>query len=37
MRAVAVGWGYHHPEQGGPATWQAEAVIAQPGDLLELL
>jgi len=37
MRAVAVGWGYHHPEQGGPATWQAEAVIAQPGDLLRLL
>lgn len=37
MRAVAVEWGYHHPEQGGPATWQAEAVIAQPGDLLRLL
>lgn len=37
MRAVAVEWGYHHPEQGGPATWQADAVIAQPGDLLRLL
>ena len=37
MRAVAVEWGYHHPEQGKPATWQADAVIAQPGDLLGLL
>jgi 2-phosphoglycolate phosphatase len=37
MRAVAVEWGYHHPEQGGPATWQADAVIAQPGDLIGLL
>jgi phosphoglycolate phosphatase len=37
MRAVAVEWGYHHPEHGGPPTWQADAVIAQPGDLLRLL
>jgi phosphoglycolate phosphatase len=37
MRAVAVEWGYHHPEQGRPATWQADAVIAQPGDLIGLL
>lgn len=37
MRAVAVEWGYHHPENGGPGTWQADAVIAQPGDLLRLL
>lgn len=37
MRAVAVEWGYHHPENGGPATWQADAVIAQPRDLINLL
>ena len=37
MRAVAVEWGYHHPENGGPATWQADAVIAQPRDLIRLL
>ncbi len=37
MRAVAVEWGYHHPENGGPATWQADAVIAQPRDLIGLL
>ena len=37
MRAVAVEWGYHHPENGGPATWQADAVIVQPRDLIGLL
>jgi 2-phosphoglycolate phosphatase len=37
MRAVAVGWGYHHPESGGPRSWKAEAVIAQPADLIALL
>jgi len=37
MRAVAVDWGYHHPESGGPSTWQADAVITQPRDLLSLL
>jgi N-acetyl-D-muramate 6-phosphate phosphatase len=37
MRAVAVAWGYHHPESGGPRSWKAEAVIAQPADLLALL
>jgi N-acetyl-D-muramate 6-phosphate phosphatase len=37
MRAVAVGWGYHHPESGGPRSWKAEAVIAQPQDLIALL
>ena len=37
MRAVAVEWGYHHPESGGPGTWKAEAVIAHPLDLLERL
>jgi phosphoglycolate phosphatase len=37
MRAVAVDWGYHHPENGGPGTWRADAVISQPRDLLGLL
>lgn len=37
MQAVAVGWGYHHPENGGPHTWQADAVISQPRDLIALL
>ena len=37
MRAVAVDWGYHHPESGGPGTWQAEVVIAHPMDMLRHL
>jgi len=37
MRAIAVAWGYHHPEGGGPRSWKAEAVIAQPGDLIAFL
>src|SRR5688500_8013750 len=37
MRPVAVEWGYHHPDQGGPGTWQAEAVIHHPLDVLKLL
>jgi len=37
MRPVAVAWGYHHPDGGEPASWQAEAVIARPADLLSLL
>jgi phosphoglycolate phosphatase len=37
MRAIAVGWGYHHPESGGPRSWKADAVIAQPKDLIALL
>lgn len=37
MRAVAVDWGYHHPASGGPGTWQADAVIVQPQDLIGLL
>ena len=37
MRAIAVGWGYHHPENGGPRSWQADAVIAGPADLVGLL
>ncbi|MDH4094164.1 MAG: HAD hydrolase-like protein, partial [Betaproteobacteria bacterium] len=37
MRTVAVEWGYHHPESGGPEAWKADAVIARPGDLIALL
>ena len=37
MRAVAVAWGYHHPESGSPGSWNADAVIAQPRDLIGLL
>lgn len=37
MRTVAVAWGYHHPESGGPRSWKADAVIAQPKDLIALL
>ena len=37
MRTVAVEWGYHHPESGGPESWHADAVIAQPRDLIGLL
>lgn len=37
MRPIAVDWGYHHPESGGPGTWDAEAVIAHPMDLTRYL
>jgi phosphoglycolate phosphatase len=37
MRPIAVQWGYHHPDSGHPETWQAEAVIADPLDLLGYL
>ena len=37
MRAVAVDWGYHHPESGGPEAWNADAVITHPRDLISLL
>jgi phosphoglycolate phosphatase len=37
MRAIAVDWGYHHPAGGGPGTWQADAVISQPQDLIRML
>ena len=37
MRPIAVDWGYHHPESGVPGTWDAEAVIAHPLDLLKRL
>lgn len=34
MRPIAVEWGYHHPESGGPGTWQAAAVIHHPLELI---
>jgi phosphoglycolate phosphatase len=37
MRPIAVSWGYHHPDSGHPETWQAEAIIDAPLDLLEHL
>jgi phosphoglycolate phosphatase len=37
MRPIAVDWGYHHPESGGPDTWEAETIIAHPLDLLRHL
>jgi len=37
MRAVAVSWGYHHPESGTPHAWQAEAILEHPLDLIPLL
>ena len=37
MRSIAVEWGYHHPDNGGPGTWEADAVIAHPMDLVRHL
>jgi phosphoglycolate phosphatase len=37
MRAVAVEWGYHNPDNEGPRTWNADAVITTPLELLEHL
>jgi N-acetyl-D-muramate 6-phosphate phosphatase len=37
MRPVAVEWGYHHPDSGGPGSWAAAAVIAHPLDLMRHL
>lgn len=34
MRAIAVEYGYHGTENGGPQSWEADAVIAHPLDLL---
>jgi phosphoglycolate phosphatase len=34
MRPIAVEWGYHHPESGGPGTWQAAAIIRHPLELI---
>ncbi|HEV8095777.1 MAG TPA: HAD-IA family hydrolase [Burkholderiales bacterium] len=37
MRSVAVEWGYSVSDQGGPRNWNADAVIAQPQDLIAFL
>ncbi len=37
MRAIAVLYGYHGVDNGGPATWNADAVIEQPTDLIAQL
>ena len=37
MRPIAVSWGYHHPDSGHPETWQAEAIIDAPLELLDHL
>jgi 2-phosphoglycolate phosphatase len=37
MRCVAVQYGYHGPDNPGPATWNADAVISHPAELLEHL
>jgi N-acetyl-D-muramate 6-phosphate phosphatase len=34
MRPIAVDWGYHHPAQGGPGTWEAAAVLSHPSELI---
>jgi 2-phosphoglycolate phosphatase len=34
MRSIAVEYGYHGVENGGPRSWNADAVIAHPLDLL---
>jgi phosphoglycolate phosphatase len=37
MRAIAVEWGYHGAADDGPATWNADARITRPEDLIPLL
>jgi phosphoglycolate phosphatase len=37
MRVVAVAYGYSAVNDGGPRSWNADAVIAQPLDLIEWL
>ena len=37
MRPIAVQWGYHSPDSGDPRDWDADAVIAEPKELLNLL
>jgi phosphoglycolate phosphatase len=36
-RPIAVEWGYHHPDHGGPDTWEATAVLTHPLELLSHL
>jgi phosphoglycolate phosphatase len=37
MRPVAVEWGYVNPDNGGPPTWNADALISHPREVLSLL
>lgn len=37
MRCVAVEYGYHGAENPGPETWNADAIISHPRELLEHL
>ena len=37
MRSIAVDYGYHGGETPGPPTWNADAVISHPSQLLEHL
>jgi len=37
MPVVAAAWGYHGTETDGPRAWNADAVIARPGDLIAQL
>jgi phosphoglycolate phosphatase len=37
MRCVAVQYGYHGADNPGPATWNADAIISHPAELLEHL
>jgi N-acetyl-D-muramate 6-phosphate phosphatase len=37
MRPVAVEWGYTSPDNGGPASWNADVLITQPADLIRHL
>jgi phosphoglycolate phosphatase len=37
MRPVAVEWGYHSPDNAGPRSWNAAAVIGEPRELMSLL
>ena len=37
MHCVAVQWGYHGTETPGPASWNADALISHPAELLEHL
>ncbi|HZD21148.1 MAG TPA: HAD-IA family hydrolase, partial [Burkholderiales bacterium] len=37
MRCVAVQYGYHGTDNPGPASWNADAIISHPAELLEHL
>ena len=37
MRCVAVQYGYHGTDNAGPASWNADAIISHPAELLEHL